>query len=591
MANFTPLETPPGVLLTTSKYGAKGRFVDVDWCRFVADRPQKIGGWAKFISTTFVGKARALFTWAGAGTNRYMAIGTNCKLSYIDADDTIKDITPYDNSGTLTNPFDTTDTSTTVTVNDTAHALTVGTTVDFDGASAVGGITIDGEYVVNAVIDADSYTITHSSAATSTVSGGGGSVDYQYEVNCGPEDAAEGAGWGIGGWGTGAWSAERSDEDFTNLPHFWFLESYGSNLLAHQLNGKLWQWDPTTPSTRAVIVSGAPTANFGFFMTNERFPVILGAGGEAMNLQWPDQSDITDWTATATNTARTRTLQRGNLIMGGTALDDLIALVWTDKVVYRMTYTRSSFVYETKVAGENCGLIGPKAFAIVDKKAFWMSKHGFHLYDGFVRAVPGEDQVIDWILRNINTVQQAKTFCGYNPRYKEIWWIFPSTGITEPDTYVAVNINTFVWIKGSIPARTAWAIQHNKPNNPAMADGDGYIMEHESGLDADGSAKSYNLEYAPRDISDGGVAADISGFVPDFERQTGDVTLTIETRDKPQDAAALESETFTLAEGEEMEDIWMAGRQISFQLSGNSVGCDFRLGRVRAEVHRAGARR
>lgn len=88
------------------------------------------------------------------------------------------------------NPFATVDQSTTVTVTDTAHGCASTDTVTFSGAAAVGGITISGEYRMT-VIDADTYTITHSSAATSTVAAGGGaavSATYYKQLGvCVPE--------------------------------------------------------------------------------------------------------------------------------------------------------------------------------------------------------------------------------------------------------------------------------------------------------------------------------------------------------------------------------------------------------------------
>lgn len=78
-------------------------------------------------------------------------------------------------SGVLTNPFTTTNGSPTVVVAHTAHGIPVGggpVTATFSGASAVGGITINGTYAVTGV-DANTYTITHGSNATSDATGGG----------------------------------------------------------------------------------------------------------------------------------------------------------------------------------------------------------------------------------------------------------------------------------------------------------------------------------------------------------------------------------------------------------------------------------
>ncbi len=87
-------------------------------------------------------------------------------------------------NGTLDlDPFAVVSSSDIVTVSDTAHGRVLGQTVHFTGASAGGGITVKGEYLVASVIDVDSYTIVHSSAATSTdATTGGASVAFIHEI-------------------------------------------------------------------------------------------------------------------------------------------------------------------------------------------------------------------------------------------------------------------------------------------------------------------------------------------------------------------------------------------------------------------------
>lgn len=62
-----------------------------------------------------------------------------------------------------------------VIVTATAHGLQVGDIVILSGAAAVGGITPTGEYQI-AAVTTNTYTINHTSAATSTATGGGASV-------------------------------------------------------------------------------------------------------------------------------------------------------------------------------------------------------------------------------------------------------------------------------------------------------------------------------------------------------------------------------------------------------------------------------
>jgi hypothetical protein len=103
----------------------------------------------------------------------------------------------------LTNPFDTVSGSPIVTVTDASGGFADGDFVTFSGASAVGGLTLNGEYQINATT-AGQYSITASSNASSTATGGG-TVSAAYQVGVGPAIVVPLTGWGAGAWGTGAW--------------------------------------------------------------------------------------------------------------------------------------------------------------------------------------------------------------------------------------------------------------------------------------------------------------------------------------------------------------------------------------------------
>lgn len=64
----------------------------------------------------------------------------------------------------------------------------------FSGATAVGGVTVDGEYVVQATSASD-YTITVDTPATSSATGGG-SVTAKYLISAGSDLAVPNNGWG-----------------------------------------------------------------------------------------------------------------------------------------------------------------------------------------------------------------------------------------------------------------------------------------------------------------------------------------------------------------------------------------------------------
>lgn len=193
---IVPLSYLPGVCKSDSAYAnstksgghdnmpAKGRFTSMDKCRFIAGMPEKIGGNAKLSTSQTTGIVRGMKDLRDFAQNIYLLTGTAYKLEELlsTTPNTINDITPLRSifSGSLTNPFNTVNNSSTVTVNHTAHGLQTGDYVQLVAGSAVGGITVTGIYANINVLTANTYTISTSTIATSTVTGGGGTVAYTY---------------------------------------------------------------------------------------------------------------------------------------------------------------------------------------------------------------------------------------------------------------------------------------------------------------------------------------------------------------------------------------------------------------------------
>jgi len=82
------------------------------------------------------------------------------------------------------NPITTTSGSATISVAHTSHGLIVGNFVTFTGATDVGGLTLnDVEMEVTGVPDPNTYQLRVATTATSSATGGGGSVVGAYSIN------------------------------------------------------------------------------------------------------------------------------------------------------------------------------------------------------------------------------------------------------------------------------------------------------------------------------------------------------------------------------------------------------------------------
>ena len=238
-------------------YSNEGGWYDGDKIRFRSGLPEKIGGWTQFSPNQFLGICRSLWIWldgdAGAG-NTYIGLGTNSKY-YIYFGGVYNDITPIVQTDILTNPFTTNygGNAYSVLVTDGTYNPGVGDYVFFSGASAVGGVTIAGDYAVTSVVSGTTYTITITSPATSAT--GGGTVTAQYEYPTGLNVYSIGTGWGAGPWGRGTWGSSYSSGIGQQL-RLWSNDNFGADLVIAPRGGPVFYWqDSGTVSTRAQYLS------------------------------------------------------------------------------------------------------------------------------------------------------------------------------------------------------------------------------------------------------------------------------------------------------------------------------------------------
>jgi len=569
MGLLKDIKIAAGVNKDDTVLAARARWTDSDRIRFINGLPQKLGGWEKRITSQFDGKCRGLFAWQDGNDVAWLAVGTH-KHFYVLAGATLTDITPVRASGNLTNPFDTVDGSDVVTVNDASHGASSLDFVNLSGASAVGGITLDGEYQLT-VVDSNSYTVTHSASATSTVNGGGGTVAYVYEISIGREDAGQGTGFGVGAFGAGTYNTPRST--FVILPpRTWSIDQWGQYINFCPRGGSIYQWE-LTPSTRATTLANAPTSNTFVFVTDEQHLVVLGAGGSKMKVQWCDQSDNTVWTPSDQVTAGSRVLTGGSeLLMGVRA--KATNILFSDGAVWSMTHIGGQDIFGfDQIAGGASGIIGPQAACEVYGDVFWMGKENFFWYNGTVQPIPYSDEIKEFVFDNLTDLQKAKCYCHVNSLFKEIWWLYPTA--TENTNYVKYNYNDKVWDVGTI-ARTA-GIDAEVFSKPVMTGPDLYIYNHETGVDADGSAMDEYIESSGFMIGDGQKLMDIIQIVPDFKNLTGTIKVSFMTRKYPQSTAVEEWET-EITSATETVDCMASGRIAQYRIESNEVGSDWGAG-------------
>jgi len=247
----------PGVNRENTRYTTEGGWYDCDKIRFRQGTPEKVGGWQRISSSTFIGVCRSLWAWVTLGFQNLVGVGTDQKF-YIENGGVYYDITPIRAEVTLTNPF-TTNTATnsggytTVTVTDAALGYRNGAYVTFYGATAVGGVTVNGEYQI-AYTSGTTYTIQVLGTASSNATGGG-TVYAVYQVNTGPATAQPLTGWGAGAWGAGPWGIGSTSTDPLRI---WNQNNFGEDLIYGPRGGPLYYWNAgvgLTGSTFTVTIA------------------------------------------------------------------------------------------------------------------------------------------------------------------------------------------------------------------------------------------------------------------------------------------------------------------------------------------------
>ena len=269
---FAKLNFKAGIDKENTNYSAEGGWVDGNLVRFRKGLVEKIGGWVKSGTNSFLGLGRALHSWISLGGTRYIGIGTTFKY-YIKEGETYYDVTPLrstTSAGDVT--FAATNGSSTITVTDTGHGAENNDFVTFSGASSLGGLVtaavLNQEYQILLVTSANAYTITAKDTSGATVTAnasdsgnGGGSVVGAYQINVGLDDYVKSTGWGVGTWGAGTFGSASAISSVNQL-RIWTHDNFGEDLIINVRGAGIYRWvENSGTSVRAADLSGTSGAN------------------------------------------------------------------------------------------------------------------------------------------------------------------------------------------------------------------------------------------------------------------------------------------------------------------------------------------
>ena len=627
----------PGINKSDTPAGSEGQWIDSDFVRFRYGQPEKIGGFEAIGQKKISGPARAQHTWNDLEGRKYAALGTS-KALYIYYEDAFYDITPLDTaiSGAT---FTTTNTSTTVTVNKTSHALVDNEYITFTSVtppSGTGYTSTDFELNTFEIsnVTANTFEITMPTASTASTSAAGSGIINPY-VEIGPTIQTYGYGWGTSTWGTVGWGNPTTSSQVILDPGSWSLDNFGQQLIATIKDGKTWVWDAGLSNPlerRAVIMTGAPTAS-RLTITSDRDRHVIhfgtettigdGATQDPMFIRFSDQENYNVYNPTSVNTAGTFRLDTGNKIVAAVSGKDY-NLILTDQAAYTMQFVGPPFTFSIRQVGTNCGCIGQHAAAYADGKVYWMGlAGGFFVYDGTVKLLPSliEDFVFTTSGNNIgvNYSSNEIIYASHNSLFNEINWFYPAgKPLTTPslqnnrsavynyveNTWATMTLSRSTYADAStyaVPYATEY-VTTDTPNTSNLFGatntfGASTYYAHEVGvdkIDLSGNSSAIPAFVLSGDFDlpnegDGQFLLRVSRFFPDFKNLVGEAKVTLNTKDFPISTNTTTAE-FLVQTTTSKKDTRVRGRLANIKIENLDKDQSWRFGTFRADVNVDGRR-
>ncbi len=612
---LTQLNFQPGIDTENTQTGAEGRWTDGDKIRFRKGLPQKIGGWTKFSTAYYVGVGRALEQWFALDGARYEALGTDRKVYVYQGGDN-QDITPIRASANLVNAISTSNGTANITITDTAHLAAAGDFVTLSSVSAnVGGIantTIDGEYEILSITNADAYIIQSSATATGTA-GPQANCTVAYQISPGPSEQTFGYGWNAGTWNAGTWNTPRTTSQITLDARLWSINNWGQDLVITQKDGITYEWIESLgmSDNRATVVANAPTnSTLSLVSTETRHVVCLGTETEIgdpstqdkMFIRWSDQENYNQWSPNVVNSAGSQRIGGGSEIRCARPAKGTM-LVWTDTTMQSMSFIGPPLIFGFRQLGNDCGAVGLNSAIVVDDVAYWMSDGQFFRYAGSVQEIPCP--ILNHVFDDINKAQYSQVYAAQNSNFSEVIWYYCSSSVDQCDRYVIYNYLENSWYFGTMNRSTYQdnGVELNPlaseyfPNSNVttittingVTQGRSIIYAQESGVNADGAALPAYIQSGDGDIADGETFSFINKIIPDFQNQTGNATITLRVKDYPNDTATV-GETLSVSNTTSFLNTRIRGRQTNIKIENSALDDNWRFGTLRVNIKQDGKR-
>lgn len=619
-----PMKFKPGLYRDQTNYSNEGGWWECNKVRFRSGYPEKLGGWVRATINPVAGVCRQMFGWVTSFQDNFLALGTNSKV-FIEAGGNLFDITPLRETtaaGDVT--FAAVDGSNVLTVTDTASNAVPGAFVTFSGAVTLGGnVTapiLNAEHEIQTNIDADSYTIVVSVTANASDTGdGGASVVGAYQIDPGFANTTFGYGWGTGTWGSVAWGAGSNQP--VNLPQrTWFFDNFDNDLFMNFYEdgrGPIYYWDrgtnvnPTTAlGTPAVLLSSLVGANqvpllVGQILVSQNDKHLLAFGAvpfgssntadfDPLLIRFASQDNFLEWEPTPLNSAGFIRISRGDAIIRALATREEI-LVYTNTGLSSLKFTGTTDVFSLSELSDNISVMSARCFVTANNIVFWMGYDKFYFFSGRVDTLP--TTLWSHTFRNFNYARADNVIAGTNEGFNEVWWMYASAQSDDNDSYVIYNYVEKIWYYGTID-RTAW-LDSGLRDNPQAVGLDGFLYNHESGLNDDTAPMESFILSSDFDFQDGEQFMMTRRIIPDvkFEGSTAtnpEVDISLVPKRFPGSSPQAEPDLRIIETSADVYTnqvfIRARGRSMAFKIGSDQLNVNWQLGNPRLDARPDGKR-
>lgn len=478
--------------------------------------------------------------------------------------------------------------------------------------TAVGGLVVEGQYIIDQIVSPTQIIIaddtTASSAATALMNNG--NMGLRYWVTQGPIPI--GAGWGQNQYGQGPYGQGVPSTNPVVGQNYtaqnWYLDNRGAALIASAVGGPIFYWVRSSAQRTMAILDNAPVKSNGAFVSMPYGHIMAWGASDAINvlsdplyIRWSDAKDINNWSLAGDSDAGFYTIPTGSKIVRG--IQGQTQQYWfTDVDLYAAQYVGYPTTYGFNKIGNGCGLVAPKGVGLLNSSLYWMSNRQFFVCPAGGAPQPIPCSVWDFIFQNMDFKFQDRVVCGTNSLFNEVMWFFPTKEQDDPNNptlnaYVCLNAQYNEWDVGYLN-RTAWYDQ-SIVGEPIASDANGYVYQHETSNNlAIGSATVpinswFKTGYFS--LTDGQDLSFVDWLLPDFkwgqydQLEDADIQFTFYVTDYTGQTPR-EYGPYTVTKQTPYITPRFRGRFMAIKVESNDLNSFWRLGSVRFRFAPSGRR-